>query len=77
MVRLEIASVEKTIENEIRLGLDRKDIAKTYAMALRSSWPTDWAKVNQMIIERWSLSGLEYIKNLAHSGECFEAESEE
>jgi hypothetical protein len=43
----------------------RNDIAKTYRMALASSWPTDWKTVNQAIMDRWSFSGLEYIKNRA------------
>jgi len=50
----------------------RKNVAKTYALALKSSYPTDWARVNKAIIKRWSLSALEYIKNLAWSGRCFE-----
>ena len=29
----------------------RKIVAKTYALALRSSYPTDFAKVNKAIIE--------------------------
>lgn len=43
----------------------RKDIALTYAISLKSSDETDYAKVNNAIIQRWSLSGLVYIKELA------------
>ena len=43
----------------------RDSVSATYALALQSSEPTDWAKVNHAIIERWSLSGLEYIKERA------------
>ena len=43
----------------------RDSIAATYSLALQSSEPTDWAKVNQAIIARWSMAGLEYIKNRA------------
>ncbi len=50
----------------------RLDIAKTYALALRSSYPTDFAKVNKAIIERWSLSALDYITKMAWSGKCFQ-----
>jgi len=67
----EIACVEMVIENEIKQGLTQKQIAQTYAMAIRSSWPTDWAKVNAMIVERWSNAGLERIKKMAWSGSCF------
>jgi hypothetical protein len=67
----EIACVEQTIENEIKQGLTQKQIAQTYALGIRSTWPTDWAKVNAMIIERWSQAGLERIKKMAWSGSCF------
>ncbi len=50
----------------------RNDIAKTYALAMRSSFPTDYAKVNAAIIERWSASGLKYIKERAWSGKAFD-----
>ena len=49
----------------------RRDVAQSYALAMRSSEPTDWATVNAAIIERWSPSALEYIKELAWSGKCF------
>jgi len=50
----------------------RKDIAKTYALALRSTIETDWGAVNKAIIAKWSFSGLNWIKKQAHSGKCFE-----
>lgn len=49
----------------------RKDIARTYALALRSDHPCNFAKVNKAIIERWSVSGLNWIKTAAWSGSCF------
>jgi hypothetical protein len=70
--RFEIADVEGTIEREIAAKCTQKQIAQTYALAIKSSWPTDWPKVNQMIITRWSVSGLERIKKMAWSGKCFE-----
>jgi len=69
---MEIACVESVIENEIAMGLTQKQIAQTYALGLRSSWPTDWKRVNEAIIKRWSFSGLNRIKNMAWSGKCFE-----
>ena len=69
--KIEIACVESVIENEIKHGLSQKQIAQTYALALRSSWPTDWAKVNAMIVAKWP-KGLERIKKMAHSGSCFD-----
>ena len=72
-LRFEIACVEDVIENEIAQGLNQKQIAQTYALGLRSSWPTDWKRVNEAIIKRWSLSGLKRIKQMAWSGKCFPA----
>ncbi len=49
----------------------RRDIAKTYALALQSSEKTDWAAVNAAIIARWSVSALKWIKEKAWSGKAF------
>lgn len=70
----ELCCIELIIKSELKSGLRQRDIAKTYALALRSSWQTDWARVNRMIIARWSRSGLERIKKMAHSGACFNEE---
>lgn len=69
----ELAGVESLVEAEIAQGLTQKDLAQTYALAMRSSWPTDWGKVNKMIIDRWSLAGLDRVKKMARSGSCFDA----
>lgn len=71
-MNFEIACVEDVIENEIAQGLSEKQIAQTYALALRSSWPTDWKRVNESIIKKWSAEGLAKIKQLAWSGKCFD-----
>lgn len=71
--RFEIMCVESVIENEIKQGLSQRQIAQTYALALRSSWPTDWKRVNEAIIKRWSFKALNRIKEMAHSGKCFPA----
>ena len=49
--------------------ITRKDIALTYRLAMQSQESVDWTKVNAAIIERWSKSGLKYIKELAWKGE--------
>lgn len=64
---MSIACVETVIENEIAQGLTQRQIAQTYALALRSDWPTDWAHVNRAILARWP-KGLERIKTAAWSG---------
>jgi len=66
----EIMAAEVVIENEIKRGCTQKQVAQTYALALRSTWPTDWARANAAIVARWP-KGLERVKNLAWSGKCF------
>ncbi len=72
----ELINCEATILEEIRAGAKRKDVAQTYALALRSSERImiDWTRVNRAIMERWSVSALNWIKNKAHSGKCFDSE---
>lgn len=68
---MEMACCESVILNEIEQGLNQTQVAQSYALALRSTWPTDWKVVNEAIIKRWSFAGLNRIKNMAHSGKCF------
>ena len=70
-VTIEIADVENVIENEIAMKCTQRQIAQTYALAIRSSWPTDWARVNAAITARWP-KGLNRIKEMAWSGKCFD-----
>ena len=69
---VEISLVAQTIENEIAQGMKQRDIAQTYALGLKSSQvSTDWKRINEAIIARWSKAGLERIKKMAWSGSCF------
>lgn len=47
----------------------QKDVALTYAMALKSAAEgadaPDWRTINEAILARWSMSGLERIKKRA------------
>jgi hypothetical protein len=71
-IRFELADCTGTLLREIaEPSSKRRDIAKTYALALRSSEATDWKAVNAAIIARWSVSALNWIKEQAHSGKCF------
>lgn len=70
-MQAEITLVESTIENEIAQGATQAQVAETYALALRSSYRTDWARVNAAIVGRWSVAGLDRIKKLAWSGKAF------
>jgi len=57
------------ILNEIALGLTQKQIALTYAMAIKSAAQKadtpDWGKINRAILSKWKMSGLERIKKRA------------
>jgi hypothetical protein len=68
--RMEITGVEFVVENEIAQGCNQRQIAQTYALALKSSYKTDWKRVNAAILKRWP-KGLERIKKMAWSGKCF------
>jgi len=63
-MRIELACCEMVIENEIAQGATQKDVALTYAMALASTWPTDWVRVNKAILAKWP-KGLKRIKEMA------------
>lgn len=47
----------------------RKDVALSYAMAIKSQADgadsPDWGKINRAILDRWSMSALEFIKKRA------------
>lgn len=63
---IELTDPTGTLLREIALKqCKRKCVAKTYALAIRSTVSTDWARVNDAIVERWSQSALGYIKALA------------
>ncbi len=58
------ATLMMEIENK---AFTRRDVAKTYRLAIVSSNPTDWEQVNAAIVKRWSPSALLFIKRLAWS----------
>jgi len=47
----------------------QKDIALTYAMAIKSyqsgADDPDWTKINKAIVAKWSTSGLDRVKKIA------------
>jgi hypothetical protein len=72
-IKIEMADCENQLLREIAdKQFKRRDVAQTYWYAMNSSEKTDWAKVNAAIIERWSKSGLEWIKKQAWTKKCFE-----
>lgn len=63
---IELIDTTATLLREIELPEATRDtLAVTYGLAILSSHPTDWPKVNRAIMERWSRSALEYIKRKA------------
>ena len=69
-MQIHMADVERVIESEIAQGCTQRQVAKSYALGLRSSWPTDWQRVNAAIVAKWP-KGLDRIKEMAWSGKCF------
>ena len=69
---LELANCTNHLLREIAdPAMKRRDVAQSYALAIRSQETTDYARVNAAIVARWSLSALVFIKRQAHSGRCF------
>jgi hypothetical protein len=69
----ELENCEAVILDEIaNPEMKKKDIAKTYALAMMSSDKPNFAKINLAIIERWSERALNDIKIMAWSGKCFD-----
>jgi len=77
MVHIRLCNCESVLLLEAETkGVTRKSIAMTYRLAMEQEKDPDgekidWKKVNAAIVERWSLFGLKYIKELAWSGKCF------
>lgn len=62
-----MVDVQGQLEREIAdRRMARKDVALTYAFGIRDCRDeVDWPKVNRLIIDRWSLNALKYIKEHA------------
>lgn len=76
-MRAVLTDCQNTILHEISMKeIKRRDVAQTYRLAMESGETIDWGIINRAIIERWSRSGLIWIKTQAHSGKCFETSGE-
>ena len=67
-MNVELMFCQETILNEIKhKECKRNDLSLTYAFIISSSErdKVNWSIINKAIIDRWSLSGLYYIKNRA------------
>jgi len=69
---LNLIDAHNVIIQEIETGAIQKDIAKTYALGLKSREGFDFKVANEAIIKQWSASGLERIKQMAWSGKCWQ-----
>lgn len=70
MIQVNLVCCTQVLVREVAMKeMTQKDVALTYAMALKSSARgadnPDWEKINDAIIARWSRSGLERIKKRA------------
>lgn len=69
-LKIYLCDCENVLLREIQdKAFKQKDIANTYALSIiseqKSDEEIDWKKVNKAIIERWSKSGLNCIKEMA------------
>ena len=57
------------ILTEISQGFSQRDVALSYAMAIKSDRAgadkPDWKRINEAIVAQWSPAGLERVKALA------------
>jgi hypothetical protein len=66
MVTFGLVDPEQVLLSEIAdKAMDRTDVGLSYALALSTPNEVNWSKVNQAILDRWSLSGLKWIKDFA------------
>lgn len=63
------------ILQELKTPSPQAEVAKTYSYLWRTNPHADWAKVNAVIIKRWSKAGLQRVKTLAW--QILEAENRE
>lgn len=46
-------------------SVTRRQVALTYRLAFRDQDKVDWLTVNRAIVDRWSMSALDWIKKFA------------
>lgn len=77
ITRISMMDCQNTILRELKFKeTTRKSISKTIALSLWSDEDKegliDWDKIYSACVEKWSVSGYEYILKLAWSGKCFD-----
>jgi hypothetical protein len=65
-MRVDMVDPQGTIMRDIEdPRMTRDDVAMTYAFCIRQAGEIDFAAINRAIVDRWSLSALEYVKTRA------------
>lgn len=68
--RINMVCCTFVICNEIEMGLSRKSVALSYALAMKSEAEgadkPDWRKINEAAIARWGVKGLSALKDRAY-----------
>ncbi len=65
-VKIELINCENCILDEIAdKESNRNDVAETYAFCIISSEKPNFGRINRAILQRWTRSGLDYIKRRA------------
>lgn len=68
-LQINLVCCTQAIQNEVAQGASQKNIALTYAMAIKSEAQgadkPDWSAINRAILSRWKMGGLERIKKRA------------
>lgn len=71
-ITVHMVDCQATILQKIAMPeMKRRDIAQTYRLMMESGETVDYGIINRAITARWSISGLVWIKEQAHSGRCF------
>lgn len=64
-----MARIEDLLHHEIKHGTQRS-VGALYAIVMAMRRPDDgydWRPINRAIIDRWSMTGLDRVKRIAHS----------
>lgn len=68
-IQINLICCTQVICNEIERGVAKRDIALTYALAVKSQTEgadlPDWKVINEAIVARWGRKGLEAVKKRA------------
>lgn len=64
-MKIKLEDFEAIVSYQISRNFKRDEMALTYAFALTSPSKTNWKRLDQLIVDHWSQSGLEHIQREA------------